>query len=504
MVNPSPMVMEIRYDPALVTLSVLVAILASYVALGLANRITQARGHARTVWLSFGALAMGIGIWSMHFVGMLASEMPGMAMAYDIPLMILSILIAIGASAVALYVVSRPKVFVISVVIGGTFMAGAIAGMHYVGMFSMRMAATIQWNALLVTLSILIALVASFVALLVSIRLRDDSEGHWRQLIASAIMGVAIAGMHYTGMAAATFIHSDTTYSLGSEPLANSSGLTVAVLSTTLAILGLALGSSIMDRALSRRTKVANENAQLYREAKEAVHSLHEERELRQRFVSAMAHDLRNPLAAATMSMQLCVRQPTNPEGVEKLGRKAIDSLQRMEQMIEDLLDAHRISAGQSLPLQREACRLKEFLQSTIEDLITVHGNRFVLRTNLEIQGNWDCKYLRRAVENLCTNAVKYGKEDKPIFIGAKLSPDGKIATVSVTNEGEPLSVDEKNKLFSLFSRGKKAEKSGKQGWGLGLTIVRGIVEAHGGSVTVESAAGAGTTFFMHLPIAKA
>src|SRR5687767_10603279 len=102
------MIMQTNYNFYFVALSVVVAIIASYVALDLAHNVTQAKGRARGIWLAFGALAMGIGIWSMHFVGMLAFEMPGMSMAYDIPLMLLSIVIAIGASALALYIVSRP------------------------------------------------------------------------------------------------------------------------------------------------------------------------------------------------------------------------------------------------------------------------------------------------------------------------------------------------------------------------------------------------------------
>ena len=159
------MTMETRYIPAYVIFSIVVAIIASYVALDLANSVTQAKGRARAVWLGFGALAMGIGIWSMHFVGMLAFEMPGMEMGYDIPLFFLSIVVAVAASALALYVVSRPKVGSTSFVAGGLAMAIAIAGMHYTGMFSMKMNARIEWNLWLVALSVVIAMIASFAAL---------------------------------------------------------------------------------------------------------------------------------------------------------------------------------------------------------------------------------------------------------------------------------------------------------------------------------------------------
>lgn len=134
------MTMEAIYSLPLVFLSITVAVLASYVALNLAHSITHATGKAKSVWLSCGSLAMGVGIWSMHFIGMLAFEMPGMTMAYDVPLMILSIFVAVLGSALALYVVSRPVVRLGSLASSSAAMATAIGGMHYIGMYSMQIA----------------------------------------------------------------------------------------------------------------------------------------------------------------------------------------------------------------------------------------------------------------------------------------------------------------------------------------------------------------------------
>jgi PAS domain S-box-containing protein len=243
------MTMEIQYSPSLILLSIAVAIFASYVALNFAQTVSKAKGKAQIFWLAGGALAMGIGIWSMHFVGMLAFEMPGMEMAYDIPLMLLSVVVAIFGSALALYVVSRPIVHTRSVIIGGIAMAIAISGMHYIGMYSMRMAARIEWNCLYVFLSVLIALGASFAALMICIRLRYKPN-QWFQLFgASIVMGAAISGMHYMGMIAATFVH-DHSLHIDDSNLLVTSGLSFATISTTLLILGLALGGSFGKRIL--------------------------------------------------------------------------------------------------------------------------------------------------------------------------------------------------------------------------------------------------------------
>lgn len=252
------MLMETTYNLPLIFLSVFVAIFASYVALNLAYSVTQAKGKSQLVWLACGSIAMGFGIWSMHFVGMLAFEMPGMEMAYDVPLMVLSVVVAILGSGLALYVVSRPKVTSKSIGISGFAMAIAICGMHYIGMFSMRMAATIDWNLWLVAASFLIALVASYGALTISYRLRHTPEKLSLLILASVIMGFAIAGMHYTGMLAAKFIH-DHSVIIADSNLLVTSGLSVATITTTLLILGIALAGSVGQRMLTHQQQQSDE-----------------------------------------------------------------------------------------------------------------------------------------------------------------------------------------------------------------------------------------------------
>src|SRR6202790_3221383 len=133
------------YDHRLVVLSILVAILASYVALDLAVRVTAARGGVRRVWLAGGAISMGLGIWSMHFVGMLAFQLP-IPVRYDVPTVLISLLAAILASGVALYVVSVEKFDRRDALVSSLVMGSGIASMHYLGMASMRLPATCHYN----------------------------------------------------------------------------------------------------------------------------------------------------------------------------------------------------------------------------------------------------------------------------------------------------------------------------------------------------------------------
>src|SRR5579864_1577344 len=170
------------YDYRLVALSVLIAICASYAALDLAGRTTAASGRVRLAWLAGGSTAMGLGIWSMHYIGMLAFSM-SMPVAYDWPTVLVSLLAAIFASAVALFVVSRPQMRLWHTAVGSMVMGTGIAMMHYIGMAAMRMAAMTRYSISIVTLSVVLAMVISFVGLWLVFYAREETQGNlWRKL----------------------------------------------------------------------------------------------------------------------------------------------------------------------------------------------------------------------------------------------------------------------------------------------------------------------------------
>jgi NO-binding membrane sensor protein with MHYT domain/DNA-binding CsgD family transcriptional regulator len=202
----------------------LLAILASYVSFGLAECLTSASRWARRAWLVGGATSMGIGIWSMHFVGMAAFALP-IAVRYDVPTVFLSLLAAIFGSAVALYAVSRENFGRREATIGSLLMGGAIAAAHYVSMDAMRLYATCKYNPLLVGLSIVIAVIASLAALTFAFDFRHEPKGtSFAMVLSAVIMGASIASMHYVGMTSVSFVtsasigktlHSVTVSSLG-------------------------------------------------------------------------------------------------------------------------------------------------------------------------------------------------------------------------------------------------------------------------------------------------
>jgi PAS domain S-box-containing protein len=235
------------YDYVMVALSVLIAILASYVALDLAGRVTVASGWARAAWLTGGAVAMGTGIWSMHYIGMLAFMLP-IPMAYHWPTVLLSLLAAILASAVALYAVSRERMGPVAAMAGGILMGAGIAGMHYIGMAAMRVGATRHFNSLLVILSIVLAVVISLAALWLAFYFREGQTGiDWRKFASALVLGAAIPTVHYTGMAAATFVPSVAPVDLSRAVSISTLG-TAGIAAVTLIILALALLTSWVDR----------------------------------------------------------------------------------------------------------------------------------------------------------------------------------------------------------------------------------------------------------------
>ncbi len=245
--------LPVTWDGVLVSISLIVAFIASFTALDTAGRVAVSRGWSARFWLLAGGSAMGIGIWAMHFIGMLAMMMP-VTMRYDIRLTSLSLLVAILASCLAFGQTVGGLHLTRHRLLRGSLILGAgVAAMHYLGMYALLIEPRPEWNSVLVVLSVLIAFVASGVALWLAFHLRKG-EHHLLLMrgLASLVMGIAIAGMHYVGMAAATFSHHSMMQSQGlSNP-----GLAVWVTLITLTILGITLLCSMLD-AQMRATRLA-------------------------------------------------------------------------------------------------------------------------------------------------------------------------------------------------------------------------------------------------------
>lgn len=267
------------HDLGLVVLSIIIAILASYTALDLAGRVTAAQGRARFSWLVGGAVAMGLGIWSMHFTAMLAFNLP-LSVAYNVPTVLLSLLVAIIASGIALFVTSRRVMGLLQLLGGGFVMGLAIASMHYIGMAAMRVQATLHYDPALFTLSIVIAIGASWMALWLAFRFRSETDTiwNWWKSGSAIVMGAAISGMHYIGMAAAIFIPNESLVIDLSNTLDVSLLGTASIVVVTFIVLGFSLLLSLIDQRLAAQATYLAEREKGYHST---LQTLNEELEAR-------------------------------------------------------------------------------------------------------------------------------------------------------------------------------------------------------------------------------
>lgn len=231
-----------------------------------------------------------------------------------------------------------------------------------------------------------------------------------------------------------------------------------------------------------------------------SLRELEAEKELRERFVSALTHDLRTPLAVMKLSAQMLTMHRDNQNVFEKNLGRILSNVDRADRMIRDLLDASRLKANEGLPIFIEPCKLDEIITFAIKDLEDLHGKRFKIQNSHgAVEGFWDKMAVHRMIENLASNAVKYGAEDSQITVGVK--SNNTTVEISVHNFGNPISIEDQQRLFHPFQRTEFAKASKQKGWGIGLSLVQGLACAHKGSVALASSQVHGTTFTIRLPL---
>jgi signal transduction histidine kinase len=217
---------------------------------------------------------------------------------------------------------------------------------------------------------------------------------------------------------------------------------------------------------------------------------------MREQFIAALTHDLRNPLANTTVAAQLIERGAASPRTAE-LARRILENSARMDLMIRELLDSMVFDSGDRLALRISAFDLRTLVDEVVEVGTSLHGRPLRVEGAV-VHGYWCRESIKRALENLLSNAVKYGVDGAEIIVRLH-SAHGRV-TLSVHNEGMPIPADQVEAIFQIFRRAQAAQESEQEGWGVGLPYVRRVAESHGGSVTVTSDADTGTTFVIDMP----
>lgn len=247
--------MTVSYDALLVGLSVVIAIFAAYTCFHLTHRMRLVEGTKWKLFLAGAAVTMGGGIWSMHFVGMLAFSLP-VAVSYDVLLTLISALVSVIMTGVGLVFVGTGRVSPVRAAGGGLFMGLGIATMHYLGMMAVRADAVMSYNAAIVALSIVIGVVAATLALWLAFRLRVDRH----RAVGAVVMGLAVSGMHYTAMLAMRF--EPVAEAVGfASPAIDSSLLAIIISLATFLIFGVALLSALPDGVTASKPGAAARDA---------------------------------------------------------------------------------------------------------------------------------------------------------------------------------------------------------------------------------------------------
>ena len=219
-------------------------------------------------------------------------------------------------------------------------------------------------------------------------------------------------------------------------------------------------------------------------------------RDIQELFMVTLTHDLRGSINVVKMGTQLIMRRLERGDSHIDVAARMISAIDRLDSMIQNLLDASRLRAGQSLKLELEECNLEMLVQDVVEDLSFTYGERFVVVSDSDVRGYCSRKEIRRVIENLAINAVKYGASGTPITL--TLQQTEMHTNLTIHNEGSPIPAAAQSILFQQFRRTTTAEE--QTGWGLGLFLVKSITEAHQGTIEVESAEGKGTSFIIKLP----
>lgn len=511
-----------HYEPLLVFVSILVAILASYTALSLAMRVRQAQGRAPYFWIAGGALAMGSGIWAMHFIGMLAFRLP-MPVGYDPLITFASWLLPVVASGLALWLVRHGAVRRSRLAWSAVLMGLGINAMHYTGMAGMRMDPAIEYTPWLFALSVAIAILASALALQLGLRLHEDGRSRRAvQLAASVIMGGAIAGMHYTGMAAAHFeAGSICRAALGGV---DQDHLAALVTVATVALLSIALLATIFDARLEARNRTiaeslaaAAERQQLYLDEQRARVEAENVSQMKDEFLATLSHELRTPLNAMLGWSQLLLQGHRDGamlrRGLETIERNA----RAQSQLIEDMLDMSRLLAGK-IRIDAGPIQPQDFVNAALETARPAAMARSVgLNASIDhgaglVRG--DMARMQQVLSNLLSNAIKFTEPGGAVTVTLRMegragadgdpgAPGDRAVAIDVADTGAGIAPEFLPYVFDRFRQADSSSARRHGGLGLGLAIARQLVELQGGTISVASrGAGHGATFTLHLPLA--
>jgi len=523
------------YNYTTVGLSFLIAIIGSYVALDLVGSLREEKNDTYKIyWLLGGAFVMGSSIWAMHFVGMLAFMLP-IVFTYDPLWTFSSLLAAIIASGIAFYTLRLEQPTKLSIIIGGTFVGLGIVVMHYVGMEALEGTAVldIRYVPGLFFLSIAIAIAAAMVALFLANK-SDQVSSTLRfrfKIVSAIIMAVAICGMHYTGMASAIFIApqipADSGITMGRDKLA--SYISVIIVFIVFITLVISAKRQLMLNEMYRKNE-----EKCRRDIETSYHLLEQRLTAVTQLAAGVAHEINNPLSYILSNISVLQKRLSIILQLQELYQALLGEIKnsqssqfhnaaenvalfcaekKIPMIIEDSNNLITESKDGLLRIKDIISNLRNFSSPDKKLIETVNIN-MIIESSLEIFANKfkekcvvhkklsdlppiiaSSKQLTILFTNLLSNAEESIVDKGEITISSFVTESHIV--VKIKDNGCGISPENISKVFNPFFTTKPIGKNP----GLGLSTVYGIAQLYGGSITIESDLGKGSTFTLSLPI---
>lgn len=482
------------HNLSLVALSFVIALFASYCAIDIAERMRATEGRSRLFWLGLSGLMLGGGIWSMHFVGMIAFEAP-LEAGYRASETLVSAVVILGAVVLSLAMAGRKPDAKRLVAAGGVFGVGMIA-MHYIGMAALIFPGEKLYRPSIFVLSSLIALTAA----MASLWLMTTVTAVWQRALAALAMAIGVCGMHYTAMAGTVLRampYESTQASLVSKPVL------AAIVSGSVGLLVIAgLIMAFIDRRMAdQATQEARRLREMNRELDRARSEAEAANEAKARFLATMSHELRTPMNGVLGMLEASLRSDLRPDVRDQLAT-ARESAVGLLQILNDILDFSKIEAGK-LEIERVAFSPREQIDIVASMLAPMAAANSI---GFEVEGEdqappgmWgDPTRFRQVLVNLVGNAIKFTREGG---VTLKVAFAKQRLLVEVRDTGVGIDGAIIDQLFRRFSQADASTTRRFGGTGLGLAICRELVHAMGGDIFVTSELGKGSVFSFELPV---
>jgi signal transduction histidine kinase len=499
------------HDLWLVVLAGVVCTLASNTSFSLLHRAEHQSGRQRRVWLAAAALAMGSGVWSTHFIAMLAYSTPW-PVGYDEALTVLSAVIAVSMSGLGLWLALRG-----AHILGGAICGAAIGAMHFTGMAAVEGEFLLDWNLNYVAAALTVGIVLSTLAFALLPRIKG-TRGH---VLVATVFVLAICGLHFTAMTAVTMTYDPFSATSGATALQRQSlaiGVAaVAVLLLCVGLLGAFFDGYLADRNAREAERLRRHIVELEATQAElrattqnlgiALEAAAASSQAKSQFLATMSHELRTPLNAIIGFSQLLQSEPLGPLGNERYREYAgdiLDSGSHLLSLINDVLDFSKAEAGR-LDLQEDDLDAGEILNECLR-LVAPEAQEAGIAVVAEMQKpaptlRADRRRLKQIALNLLSNALKFTPSGGTLRV--TLACDAEGLEIAIADNGIGMSPDQIPIALAPFGQVDSRLSRLHEGTGLGLPLCRRFAEAHGGSLTIASALGEGTTVTVRFPLER-